>query len=88
MWEMLSDAEAENWLQAPLPEQSVIEQHLPELIQLRRAFREQNIPDTPNHHELARRLSAGRYISMLFVYQNIDLFSALFDSGLDEKGSQ
>jgi hypothetical protein len=88
MWEILPDGEAENWLQGPLPEQSTIEQHLPELIQLRRAVREQSIPDTPDHHELTRRLSAGRYISMLFVYQNVELFSTLFDNELSKKDSE
>ena len=78
MWEMLPKDEAESWLDSSLPDQIVIENHLSELLRLRRDMREHTLPDTPDHQELVRRLEAGRYISILFVYQNIELFDSLF----------
>lgn len=77
MWEVLSTAEAKQWLGSALPDQRFIENHLPRLLELRAAYRANQLPDTRHHHELSRLLSQGRYLSILFTYQHFSLFEVL-----------
>lgn len=77
MWEVLSDAEAKQWLGSTLPDQRFIENQLPRLLELRAAYRANQLPDTHHHHELAHLLNQGRYLSILFVYQHFSLFEVL-----------
>lgn len=77
MWEVLPGSEAEQWLSGSLPNQQFIESHLPQLLQLRAAYRTHQLPDTRYHKELAHLLDQGRYLSVLFVYQHFSLFEAL-----------
>jgi hypothetical protein len=79
MWELLSKPEAETWLKQPLPKQKPIEDRLPHILLLRRLVREQVQLDSKPYQEITQRLTAGRYLSILFVYQHIDLFIELFD---------
>jgi hypothetical protein len=77
VWELLPHNEARGWGGGTLPDQAFIEDRLPDLLELRRTVREQALPDSPEHRELARRLEAGQYISTLFVHKNMSLFGEL-----------
>lgn len=77
MWELLHITEAEQWLGTRLPDRQVVERHLPQLLELRAAYRARLLPDTRYHQELTHLLDKGRYLSILFVYQHFGLFEAL-----------
>ncbi len=78
MWEVMPRQRAEQWLGNPLPDQTLVESRLPSLLALRQGLREQTLVDT-KYDELKARL-VGRYVSILFVYQNIDVFKQLWSS--------
>jgi len=77
MWEGLSRPHAEQWLGSELPNQQLVEDHLPGLKALRAKTRENQLQDE-RYNELKGRL-VGRYLSILFVYQNIDVFKVLWN---------
>lgn len=76
MWETLSHPRAEGWLGSELPDQQLVEEHLPNLKVLRAKNRANQLQDD-KYSELKGRL-VGRYLSILFVYQNIDVFEELW----------
>lgn len=80
IWEMFTRSGAEEWLGKDLPDADLIESNLPTLLALRQAVRTDTLPDTPDHRSLSRLLDTGRYISMLLVYQNPELFYSLFQT--------
>lgn len=78
LWELLPAAEIEPWLGAPLPEgAALVEQHLGHLLRLRRAAYMGTLPRSGPHGMLRDLLARGRYFSIRFVYQHIDLFTDL-----------
>lgn len=77
MWEKLPRPRAEQWLGSELPNQQLVEDHLPGLKALRAKNRENQLQDK-RYGELKGRL-VGRYLSILFVYQNIDVFEELWE---------
>jgi hypothetical protein len=79
MWELLNESEAVAWLGGTLPDQNYIECNLPRLLALRAAYRARKLPGTPLHEELAKRLDGGRYLSILFVYQNFGLIRSILE---------
>jgi hypothetical protein len=81
MWEILPEPEAERWLGGSLPDQEAIEKQLARLLRPRRTFREGEPINNPAYQELTGLLAHGRYLSILFVYQHIDLFNELFKAG-------
>lgn len=76
MWEKLSCEHAEQWLGSELPNQQLIEDHLSDLKILRAQVRTNQLQDE-KYDDLKKRL-VGRYLSILFVYQNIDLFESMW----------
>lgn len=78
LWECLPQNAAESWLGSKLPDQELVEQHLPDLLELRKRAR-QNTLDPTIHMELIARL-VGRYISVRFVYQHLTLFQDIWDN--------
>jgi pimeloyl-ACP methyl ester carboxylesterase len=76
MWEKLPRQQAEQWLGSELPDQQFVEEHLPDLQALRVKNRANQLQDE-RYGALNRRLR-GRYLSILFVYQNIDLFADMW----------
>jgi hypothetical protein len=79
MWELLSSEDAATWLRQPLPEQQSIEDRLPHILFMRKLIREQVHLDSKPYQDIKRCLDAGRYLSILFVYQHADLFLELFE---------
>ena len=78
LWELLPGAEIEPWLGAPLPEgAALVERHLGHLLRLRRAAYLGTLPRSGPHGMLRDLLARGRYFSIRFVYQHIDLFTDL-----------
>lgn len=77
IWEVLPSTEAIRWLGGALPDQRFIEKNLSQLLELRAAYRANQLPDTRHYRELARLLSEGRYLSLLFIYQHSSIFEAL-----------
>lgn len=76
LWEKLPRPRAEQWLGSPLPDQQLVEDHLPDLKVLRAKNRANQLHDE-KYDELKERL-VGRYLSILFVYQNFDIFERLW----------
>jgi hypothetical protein len=78
IWEVMEARRAHDWLGADLPDQAFFEDHLPELLTLRRRIRAGTLPASPAGVELARLLT-DRYLSLRLVYQHPTLFRALLD---------
>jgi hypothetical protein len=79
IWELLHADSAERWLGKPLPDQATIEPHIATIAALRRAARDGQLTHTAAEQHLAALLAEQkRYISILFVYQNLGLFRDLF----------
>lgn len=81
IWEKLSEQDARQWLGTEVPDQDLVEEHLYELLELKKRFRE-NTLDPILHKEIKNKLF-GRYFSILFVYQNFQLFSDLWNEGIN-----
>ncbi len=79
IWEYLTREHAQVWCGGNLPNQLEVEQCIPKLLKLRHEYRNSgHLPsESPEAKEIERRLRAGRYLSMLFVYQNYELFKAM-----------
>ncbi len=67
------------WLGQQLPGQSWFEDHLPELLTLRRQLRDGTLPGDPRCARLTAAL-AGRYLSIRFAYQNPTLIADVISS--------
>jgi len=78
VWELATRPGAMGWLGAPLPDQTLVEVHLPQLLALRAASRAGRFPPTAAGTRLAA-LVRGRPqpLSILLVYRNLDLFAQL-----------
>ncbi len=78
VWELATRPGAARWLGAPMPDQAVVEAHLPRLLALRAASRAGRFPPTAGGARLAA-LVHGRPqpLSILLVYRNLDLFTQL-----------
>jgi len=74
IWELQAEQDAEEWLGNALPEQGRIEAVLPRILMIRKAIREAKVMEGEAIHEIKERLGTDRYLSILFVYQNPDLF--------------
>lgn len=70
---------AETWLNAPLPDQQHIEAHVPGLLRLRQALRANRLDGSTAQRRLAEIIQAGRYLSILLVYQHVDLLDVILD---------
>gem|GEM_PF-6514555 len=79
IWELQTEREAEEWLGGPLTGQDFVEGNLGRIIKLRQEIRSGKLAKTEQEKELQYNLSKGRYLSILFVYQHIDLFKNMFD---------
>ncbi len=79
IWELQAVGDAEEWLGAPLTGQKIVEDNLEKIIKIRREFRDGKVAATEYEKELQYQLSKGRYISALFVYQQLDLFRSIID---------
>ncbi len=78
-WELMARAAACRWFGAALPDQSLVEAHLPDLLALRSAARAGRFPPTTAGARLAALLH-GRPLplSTVLVYRRLDLFRELF----------
>jgi len=78
VWELATRPGAARWLGGPLPDQTVVEARLPQLLALRAASRAGRFPPTAAGTRLAA-LVHGRPqpLSILLVYRNLDLFTQL-----------
>ncbi len=78
VWELMTRAEARQWLGGPLPDPEFVEAHLPDLLALRDAARTGQLPNTAAGQRLAGLLR-GRPLplSIQLVYRNLDLFRVL-----------
>jgi hypothetical protein len=74
IWEIQTAAEAEEWLGAPLIGQEFVEENLEKIINVRQVFRNGKIAGTDLEKELQNHLSKGRYLSVLLVFQHLNLF--------------
>ena len=79
VWEMQTEREAEEWLGAPLSNQNFVEGNLGKIMKLRQEIRSGKPATSEQEKEFQYNLSKGRYLSILFVYQHIELFKAMFD---------
>jgi hypothetical protein len=77
IWEVMPRSEVCGWLGGRLPDQRFVEDHLDELLTLKRAVREGSTPDSLAVRELAVILAAGRYVSIRLIYQHDPLFRRL-----------
>lgn len=80
MWEILIDAEAEQWLGRALPNQEMFEENL----QRQKALRGmicagQNITNEAYRTLTTTIQTEGRYLSILFAYQHAALFQTIFE---------
>jgi hypothetical protein len=80
VWELMSRAEAEQWLGGPLPDQEFVEAHLPGLLTLRAAARAGTLPATVAGQRLAGLLH-GLPLSVQLVYRRLELFRVLLAGG-------
>lgn len=76
VWEVMTLAQAGQWLGGPIPDQELFEQQLPALLHLRFLIRVGRLPESDVGQRL-RGLLAGRYLSIRMVYQHPALFAAL-----------
>ena len=79
VWELQTEREAEEWLGAPLSNQNFVEGNLGKIMKLRQEIRSGKSATTEQEAELQYNLSKGRYLSILFVYQHVELFKSLFE---------
>lgn len=79
VWELQTEREAEEWLGAPLTNQNFVEGNLGKIMKLRQEIRSGKPATTEQGKELQYSLLKGRYLSILFVYQHIELFKTMFD---------
>ena len=77
LWELLTQADAERWFRAKLPDQTSVEHNLSQLLVIRAAIRRGDSDDRFRSIALALK-QEGRYLSILFVYQHPELFKRLF----------
>jgi len=79
VWELTTESGARRWLGGPLPDQSLVEAHLPDLLALRGAARAGRFPPTLAGARL-QALMRGRPgpLSTLLVYRHLPVFAALF----------
>jgi hypothetical protein len=85
IWEVLTAAQALQWLGGPLPGQEFFERHIPALLRLRSLARAGQLPAGGDGDRI-RELLSGHYMSIRMVYRHPALFSALVSSttaGLD-----
>jgi hypothetical protein len=78
VWELATKPGAARWLGTPLPDQAVIEAHLPQLLALRAATRAGRFPPTAAGARLAALVHGRpRPLSIQLVYRHLDLFAEL-----------
>ncbi len=79
VWELTTRAAAVRWLGGPLPDQNLVEAHLPRLLALRTAARAGHLPPTRHGARLAALLH-GRPLplSIRLVYRHLEVFRDLF----------
>ncbi|HEX9540024.1 MAG TPA: hypothetical protein VGA04_17835 [Streptosporangiaceae bacterium] len=76
VWEVMTITQARRWLGGPLPGQSLFEQQLPALLQVRFLSRAGQLPPS-DEGQCLRELLTGRYLSIRLVYRHPALFAAL-----------
>jgi hypothetical protein len=74
IWEHLVSVDFPIWLGGPLPAAGPPHPH--RLLVLKRAVREQSLPDTPAGRALGEVLASGRYLSARLAYQYPELIRA------------
>lgn len=77
IWERLPRDDAEIWLGGELPDTEFVERHLDVIQSIKKAVRN-NPLDSIKHDTLRDRLH-DRYISILFIYQNMDVIREILE---------
>jgi hypothetical protein len=80
IWELQTVREAEEWLGGPLIGQEFVEENLEKIINVRQQFRNGKMAGTVLEKELQNHLSKGRYLSILFVFQHLNLFKDMINN--------
>lgn len=77
LWERIALEDARIWLGGDLPDQEYVEAHIEDLLAMKRRIRTGE--QLTQSDQLVKERMAGRYLSILFVYQNFQLFKELWE---------
>jgi hypothetical protein len=76
--ELQSEEYSLEWLKEPIADQDIVEENMDKIIELRQRSRIGDLSFSSSGSQLKKERSKGRYISVLFIYQHLDLFKRIF----------